>query len=191
MKSIISQSGLSIKLGAANALGSDLTGGLGAFYKSYSKLPIGQAVIATINKGIFALVKQIGAEPVKGVVSRVKGGRIYLNLGQGRVRVGDRLKVVSKGEKVVDPTTGEVLGSEDETVGHVVVRKVFKRFSIARASGPIKGRIKVRDEVVSTRAPEPLRFAGSWTGPGGGSSSSSGSSGSSSNGGDDDEDEGD
>jgi curli biogenesis system outer membrane secretion channel CsgG len=189
VKSIMTSSGLDIKLGAANGLGSELTGGLGAFYKSYSKLPIGQAVIATINKGIFSLVQKIGSEPVKGAVSRVKGRQVYLNLGRGRVRVGDRLKVVSKGEKVVDPTTGEVLGSEDEAIGTVVITKVRKRYSIARVSGPIKGQIKIRDEVVSLRTPAPLRYAPGWQASGGGGHSSGGGKSSPSSSDDDEDDD--
>ena len=187
VKAVMSESGLSIKIGGADGLGGDLTRGLGLTYKNYARLPIGQAVIAAVNKGIYAIVAQIGTSPVRGAVSIVKGRRVYLNLGRGRVRVGERLKVVSKGEKVVDPTTGEVLGSEDEDIGYVVVTRVRKRYSIARIDGRLRGRIKVGDGVVSTRRPAPLRFASSWQGPEGGGSSSGG--GGSSAGDDEDEEE--
>lgn len=158
VESVISQSGLT--LGGA---GFGKSGALGGFFSNYSRTPIGQAVIAAVNKGVYELVKQIGNAPAWGSVVKVTGGRVYLNLGQGQVRPGDRLKVLRKGEALVDPETGLSLGSEDKEVGTVVITEVKKKYSIARAEGA-RG-IKRGDKVVSTRSAGRLLFARSWEGP--------------------------
>ena len=58
VESIIKESGLTLA-------GAGWTGDavLGGFISSYAKTPIGQAVIAGINKGVYDVIKEIGARP--------------------------------------------------------------------------------------------------------------------------------
>ena len=137
-------------------------GALGGFMNSYSKTPIGQAVIAAINIGVYELVKQIGAKPATGSVIKAAKGKIYLNMGKGRVQSGERLTLLSKGESLIDPETGLDLGGDDTEIGQIQVSKVKEKFSIARAIGSIKGKVKAGDKVQSNRAPESLQFASNW-----------------------------
>ena len=159
VEAIISRSGLTV-----GGAGFGHAGTLGGFFSSYARTPIGQAVIAAVNKGVYELVKQVGNAPAWGSVVKVKGGRVYLNLGRGQVAAGDRLKVLRKGEALVDPETGLSLGSEDRELGTVVVTEVKQKYSIARAEGA-RG-IRRGDKVVATRAAGRLLFARSWQGPG-------------------------
>jgi curli biogenesis system outer membrane secretion channel CsgG len=160
VESVISESGLTF-----GGAGFGRSGGLGGFLSNYSKTPIGQAVIAAINKGIFDLVQQIGANAASGSVVTVKGSKIYLNMGKGAVKVGERLNVFSKGEALIDPETGLSLGGEEEKIGQVEVTSVKKKYSIARVVSGNRSRFKKGSKVVSTSTPSSLQYASSWQPP--------------------------
>ncbi len=142
--------------------GSDFA--LGGFMSSYSKTPIGQAVIAGINQGVFELIKQVGARPAEGSVVKADASQIYTNLGQDSVAVGDRLRVLKKGEELIDPETGISLGGTTTVIGEIEVSQVQEKFSIARpislSETPARGA-----KVVSTKIAAPLEFAKRWKKP--------------------------
>jgi curli biogenesis system outer membrane secretion channel CsgG len=160
VESVISESGLSF--GGAGFGG---RGALGGFLSNYSRTPIGQAVIAAINKGVYALVQQIGTSAASGSVVTVKGKKVYINMGKGTVRPGEQLTVFSKGEALIDPETGLSLGGEDEKIGTVEVTTVKKKYSIARAIRGKTSRFKKGSKVISTSAPSSLQYAASWQAP--------------------------
>ena len=159
VESVIKESGLTVG-GAAFSGG----GALGGFFSSYSKTPIGQAVIAGINKGVYELVKEIGAAPASGSVIKSEGNKIWVNMGSGAVSVGDTLTVMSKGEELIDPDTGISLGSSDTEVGSVRISQAQDKFSIADVVA-LNGRVKRGDKVVSTAAPPSIEFASKWKKP--------------------------
>ncbi len=70
--------------------------------------------------------------PVKVAHYNPKTGVVVLNRGKGSLRVGQRLKVYSQGEAIIDPDTGEVLGSDEEQIGLIKVTAVRARLSKAR-----------------------------------------------------------
>lgn len=137
------------RFGSSNALG--------GFVSQYSKTPIGQAVTAAINEGVYDLIAQIGARPASGSVVKADAKGIYLNLGAGAVQVGERLSVVRPGEALIDPETGMNLGSEETQVGAVEVVQVQDKFSIARSTGG--GMPRAGDMVRSQQAPAQLVYA--------------------------------
>ena len=137
---------------------------LGGFMSDYAKTPIGAAVIAGINKGVYDLVQQVGAQPATGSVVKADAGKIWLNLGSDSVSVGERLSLKRKGEELIDPETGISLGSSDTTLGDIEVQQVQEKFSIAR-SVSLSGEAARGDVVVSYESPTPLEFADSWTKP--------------------------
>jgi curli biogenesis system outer membrane secretion channel CsgG len=159
IESIIKESGL--MLAGAGWTGDAV---LGAFMSNYSKTPIGQAVIAGINKGVFELVKEIGARPAEGSVVKAEGQRVWLNIGDDGVDMGDRLSVMSKGEELIDPETGISLGSSDTNMGDIEVIQVAEKYSIAQwaslRTAPNRG-----DRVVSQAPPPSIEFADSWIPP--------------------------
>jgi hypothetical protein len=148
----LQESGLSF--GGAGWGGGNAFGG---FVGAYARTPIGQAVIAAINDGVYELVKQIGAKPATGSIVKVEGGRAWLNMGAGQVAVGDRLRVSRKGEALIDPETGISLGSSDTPLGEAQVVEVQERFSIAQLEGAASG-ARARDVVASLAPPEPIEF---------------------------------
>lgn len=138
------------------------SGALGGFVSSYSKTPVGQAVMAGVNIGVVELVKQIGNFPTQGSVVKVDGDRVILNLGDGAVEVGDTLTARSQGEALIDPETGLDLGSEEEDIGQVKVTDVKEKFSYAVAVGFDAAKLSAGDKVVGNDEPSPLKFGPAW-----------------------------
>lgn len=159
VESTINETGLTFGGGASSDQG-DLAG----FFSSYSRTPIGQAVIAGINKGVYELAKQIGAAAASGAVVKAEPGRIWVNLGAGTVAQGDVLRVLEEGEALIDPETGLDLGSSTMEIARATVMQVEEKFSIAAlesgATVPARG-----DRVESMAAPPSMEFADTWQVP--------------------------
>jgi len=157
IESVIKEAGLTFGGGTAV---DDL--GLGGFINDYSRTPVGQAVIAGINKGVYDLVKEIGAQVATGSVVKTEGDQVWLNLGADSVALGERLNVVSKGEELIDPETGISLGSSDTVLGEIEISQVEEKYSIAKnvslATMPARG-----DKVESLEGAAGFEFASSWT----------------------------
>jgi curli biogenesis system outer membrane secretion channel CsgG len=68
--------------------------------------------------------------PVK--LAKVSSEEVYLNYGEGFLKNGEILKVVSLGEGFEDPDTGEIIGAEEELMAVVKVTKLRPKFSIAK-----------------------------------------------------------
>lgn len=159
VESIIKESGL-----AFGGVGFTDDVAFGGFMSSFSKTPIGQAVIAGINEGVFELIKQVGAQPAQGSVVKADANQIWINIGGDRINVGERMKVMAKGEELIDPETGISLGGAETYLGDMEVTQVEEKYSIGK---PISlGTVPNRgDKVVSTSSPEELMFASAWAPP--------------------------
>ncbi len=86
-------------------------------------------------KGVAAkLANQFVAQvyPMK-VVKRTRTGELILNRGKdGGLKVGDKLNVYFAGEALIDPDTGESLGSSEEFVGVVTVTRILPKITYAK-----------------------------------------------------------
>lgn len=156
----IKKSGL--KVGGGLLFGRRAFGG--AVFSKYAKTPIGQAVIAGVNKGVFELVKQIGSLPATGRVIKAAGNKVWINIGKEVVSSGDVLKIESKGEELIDPDTGISLGSDDTAIGTIRVNMAQEKFSIAEIVS-ISGTVNRGDKVISTVSPPRIEFADRWEKP--------------------------
>ena len=141
-------------------------GGVAAIglFTRYLKTPLGQAIIAGINKGVYELVKQIGSLPASGRVIKADANRVWVNIGKDFVSPGDVLVVKSKGEELIDPDTGISLGSDDTEIGTIRVNQAQEKFSIAEVVS-ITGTVNRGDKVISTVLPPRLEFADRWENP--------------------------
>jgi TolB-like protein len=114
-------------------------------------------------------VKEIVNGIVEGVfplkIIKIAGDNVYINRGAGvSFKVGDTLTVLSQGEGLVDPDTGESLGSAEDEIGRVEVVTIQKKFSTAKIlSGA--GRIK-KDAIVRLMPQEPEAAVGRELTPG-------------------------
>ena len=104
-----------------------------------------------------------GVFPLK--IIKITGNKVYINRGAGvSFKVGDTLTVMSQGEGLVDPDTGESLGSAEEVVGQVEVDAIQKKFSTAKiVSGA--GQIK-KGAIVRLMPQEPEAAVGRELTPG-------------------------
>lgn len=160
------------------AIGWGGDGAAGGAFNSFSKTPIGRAVIACVNKGVYELVKEIGAQPPSGKIVKVQGNQVYVNIGAGAISAGDTMTVVALGEELVDPETGISLGQTESNVAKLKVAKTTEQFSIATVTSK-NGNFGRGDKVVADKMPEPLQFAGNWDGPSASSGGNGGGGGSS------------
>ncbi len=157
--SVIKESGLTV-----GGIGFGGGAAMGGFFDSYSKTPIGQAVIAAVHKGVYELIGQIGAAPASGSIIKVEGNQVWVNIGRDAVANGDVLRVMAKGEELIDPDTGISLGSSDTEIGTVRVVNPQEKFSIAQVVS-MSGSAKRSDKVISTAAPPTIAYADSWKKP--------------------------
>lgn len=78
--------------------------------------------------------------PQAGAVATVVDGDVYISLGRDdRIRPGQGLEVVRLGRELINPLTGEPIGTVEEPVGLLEVTTVRESFSIGRmvaGSGP-------------------------------------------------------
>ena len=64
-------------------------------------------------------------------VMSTKGTQVWINRGQdGGLKEGEVLQVYRPGEELVDPDTGEVLGSAEEMIGTIKVVRINPKFTI-------------------------------------------------------------
>ena len=78
--------------------------------------------------------------PVKVAHYNASSGVVTLNRGRDALKVGQKMKVFSVGEAIIDPDTGEQLGSDEEQIG--VIQVTETRSKLSRAS-ILKGRVEV------------------------------------------------
>ncbi len=83
---------------------------------------VGKATREAINEVVKLLDEQSGGGAWEAKVLMVTGGDVIINSGkEGGVKIGDVFTVVSVGEELIDPDTGESLGATEEEVGMIEV----------------------------------------------------------------------
>ena len=112
-------------------------GGYGFETEGFKSTPLGKATQIAIDRAVFQIIEKLNAMPFEGKIIQVKGETIYTNIGERNgAAPGDVFTVFSTGEEMIDPDTGESLGSEEEKVGTIKLTSVKEKFSKASvASG--------------------------------------------------------
>ncbi len=114
-------------------------GGIGFGTKGFKKTPLGKATQIAIDNAVEQILATLEDVPYQGRVIKVSGSSVYLSAGERTgASVGDVFTVYNLGEELVDPDTGEILGSEEEAMGKVKIYKVMKKFSKAKKLGSLK-----------------------------------------------------
>ncbi|MEE8575534.1 MAG: CsgG/HfaB family protein [Thermodesulfobacteriota bacterium] len=126
------------KAGGFN-LGLDI-GSVGFGTSSFKKTPLGKATQIAIDNAVEIIASTLRELPYQGRVIKVSGEEVYLSAGERNgASVGDEFRVYTVGEELVDPDTGEMLGSEEEEIGRVKIYKVAEKYSKARPVGSVEG----------------------------------------------------
>jgi curli biogenesis system outer membrane secretion channel CsgG len=79
------------------------------------------------------------ASGLEGRIAKVDGNRAWLNIGSSSgVKVGDKFVVFNAGDAIVDPDTGQSLGSSEKETGSGAVTEVQERFAVITFTGAAK-----------------------------------------------------
>jgi curli biogenesis system outer membrane secretion channel CsgG len=114
-------------------------GGVGFGTEGFSKTPLGKATQITIDNAVAYIAGKLKNVAYQGRVIKAGGDDIYINTGQRNgCAVGDMFTVFSVGEALVDPDTGEKLGSEEKKKGSIKVYDVQEKFSKAKAESKLE-----------------------------------------------------
>jgi curli biogenesis system outer membrane secretion channel CsgG len=99
---------------------------------AFNSTPLGQATREAISKAVAFILERTPTQAQALAVVKVEGDQVFINAGASEnIRVGDRFTVHSKGEDLIDPTTGLKLGSSQRQIGTIEVVDVQEKFSIA------------------------------------------------------------
>lgn len=111
-----------------------VVGNIGGELGGFAKTPLGEAAQDVINQAVFFLASKLKDAPFEGHVVQVsKNGQVIINRGsEFGVQVGQRFALVTEGEELIDPSTGESLGREEGgEIGVVKVVRVTDKVSYA------------------------------------------------------------
>jgi curli biogenesis system outer membrane secretion channel CsgG len=88
---------------------------------------------------------QTAAGALEGKIIKVDGNQAWINLGSASgLKVGDRFRIISMGEDLIDPDSGAKLGSTEKETGTAEVTEVQDKFSVAKFTGAAKAKDTVR-----------------------------------------------
>jgi curli biogenesis system outer membrane secretion channel CsgG len=122
-------SGLRIGGGLIGRVAGGIGGG-GVGVGSKKAASISDALQACANKIAYHVANKFEDLPWEGAVASVSGGTIRVNGGRNvGLKTGMSLKLMSKGEEVLDPDTGESLGFETMELGMLRVVSVAEKFA--------------------------------------------------------------
>jgi curli biogenesis system outer membrane secretion channel CsgG len=104
----------------------------------FTKTPLGKATQIAIDNAVEIISQGLVNVPFQAHVISAKGGTVLINAGERTgVSVGDQFSVYGLGEEIVDPTTGESLGVEEEELGVIEITQVKEKYAKARPKGPL------------------------------------------------------
>jgi curli biogenesis system outer membrane secretion channel CsgG len=108
------------------------SGAVGGEIGAFAKTPLGEAAQDVINQAVIFIARKMTEMPFEGnVVQVARNGQIIINRGsEFGVQVGQRLVMLTQGEELIDPTTGELLGTEEgEPIGTLKIVRVAEKVS--------------------------------------------------------------
>jgi curli biogenesis system outer membrane secretion channel CsgG len=122
--------------------------GVGFGTSGFSKTPLGKAMQETIDNAVAIISEKLKGVPFQARIIKVTGDNELLISGGAKTGIaeGDVFTIYSVGENLVDPATGEQLGSELEKKGTVTVTKVEEKYAKAHSDASLKD-IKAGDIV--------------------------------------------
>lgn len=93
-----------------------------------------------------AMAKQVSAQMADQLVDavfpmrvlNVQGAQVWINRGKdGGLKVGKHLEVYRPGVELIDPDTGENLGSAETKIGKIKIVRINPKFTIAEVVGKV------------------------------------------------------
>ncbi len=107
-------------------------GGVAVGTEGFKKTPLGKATQIAIDNAVVKIAEKLEKIPFEGRIIKVEGATIYTNIGQRNgAAAGSIFNVYTLGEELVDPQSGESLGSEKTKQGSIKIASVEEKFSKA------------------------------------------------------------
>lgn len=120
----ISESSLALRVSAR---------GLSSGVDGFSQTPLGRAMRGAIGEAVSAIIADMERVPWQGLIASVEGRRVTVNAGRNaNLAVGARLRAVRSERVITDPATGQILGTEQRTIGDLVIEAVEDRYAVGR-----------------------------------------------------------
>lgn len=92
-----------------------------------------RGAIETLTAKIAERAEKTKTGPWQARIAKVEGSKVWLNAGTNQgIKEGDTFDIISTGEEIKDPTTGQSLGAEEKKVGNIVIIESKDRFSIGQ-----------------------------------------------------------
>ncbi|MEI6647128.1 MAG: CsgG/HfaB family protein [bacterium] len=115
---------------------------------SFKTTPLGKATQLAIDDAVFKIASRLKDVPFQGRVIKINGEDELLIRGgtSAGMSVGDTFILYSVGESLVDPDTGDQLGTELAKKGSIKVTHIEEKYAKAKSEAPLAG-IKVGDMV--------------------------------------------
>jgi curli biogenesis system outer membrane secretion channel CsgG len=116
--------------------------------EDFDETTVGKSIRKCMKSLAESLVDKYSDIPLEGQVIKADPKEVYINLGDtSGIYEGMRFRVMRRGEQLVDPATGEELGSEEDIdLGVIEVVTVREKYAICkRVKG--EGLIQTSDEV--------------------------------------------
>jgi curli biogenesis system outer membrane secretion channel CsgG len=111
-------------------------------YDGFERSPLGKATREAIAEAVRALGAELAAVPWNAQVAKVSGGRVYVNAGaDANLAEGASLGVYRVVDRVLDPTTGELLGLEEQRIGTLTIGNVHPRYATGTYAGSQRPRV--------------------------------------------------
>ena len=103
---------------------------------AFKKSALGTATRAAIREAVQLIVDRMRKVRWQAMVASVNGDRIYINAGaNANLSPGVTLNCQKTTNRILDPITGAVLGSEHTTTGQITIEEVAPRYSVGRFVG--------------------------------------------------------
>ena len=114
---------------------------------TFAKTPMGEAAQDCINQAVKFIASKMESFPVEGSVVSSSEQAIIINLGENYgIRSGQTFAIRRKGEALIDPETGEMLGAaEGETLGVIEVTGAREKVSYCKL---VEGDMPARGDTV-------------------------------------------
>jgi curli biogenesis system outer membrane secretion channel CsgG len=120
----------------ANSTGVGITGPVNAGKTSSTNPVLGNVTRDVLHKAVDFIGQKLQALGWAGEVADVNGDQVFLNVGQASgARVGDQFAISRVTRKIVDPSSGELLGVIEDAVGTVSIVSAADKFSVAEKQG--------------------------------------------------------
>ena len=116
--------------------------------KGFDETIIGKATGKAVEDAVKKISSKFDNVPLEGKIIKVLDAKVYINLGKDSgVAIGQIFEITRPGEELIDPDSGESLGSEDEKVGTVKVTEIKDKYCVAEITDG-KGSINQNDIAV-------------------------------------------